>query len=409
MGVENSKEDKQSVSRPQGAPRQDVASPQSDSHYDHYEWPEEDELGDGPQSSEADHYDASAGVASSGRILEAAMAGLSLDEDASGSSPGSYLVAIPQACPFTFGRVRTCPTADSSITQPHEVRSQAAQDILQSLAHIPIKLAAAALNKLPVEVIQQISRYLHPVEIVSLIHACKSIYNVIGTNITYKLEIKHPHLTFIPGTVEMLDTEWWTPVTLRVDTMIVNSYLLIKWSYTFDFLKDGFLHDLHSLEGADIEICGHVHVQRRNEPWFDNTLANQVLNEGPDHSLAARRGRRCSCCSFDDDRFGPLGEPEPSQWLRLRQCAFCVTEYEVDVCRAESKIVVTAWHNAGKFASFLSGTINPHWEALVGKPGSSPHEVRVTFYPMGSVKTAFETGDGSGLGDPCFHWELYCL
>jgi hypothetical protein len=95
--------------------------------------------------------------------------------------------------------------------------------------------------------------------------------------------------------------------------------------------------------------------------------------------------------------------PERARCHVLRQCMYCATEYEVhkhQEADMSGSIVLTAWTNLGTVKSPSSSGFrenNRLWSAFASDPLS--HVPEVLFYPRGSVKSAFESWDGSRLSD----------
>lgn len=192
---------------------------------------------------------------------------------------------------------------------------------------------------------------------------------------------------------------------LVVTPRIVAGYVLIKATYTFVSSTDEDKPEFWHLCDVDAGICKHTLFKNRREPWHDNTFASALRSFGnhrwnPSHDYDASE-------VLDDSNTGPsyddiLGPTPPSDGISLRQCSFCVTEYDASLqgSTETNSIVLNVWTNLGRVRPLSSNEFeenNKLWEAFTGR--GAKHDVQVHFYPLGSVKNAFEHGDGSKLGD----------
>lgn len=188
---------------------------------------------------------------------------------------------------------------------------------------------------------------------------------------------------------------------------------------------------LFSWTRASINEPSHITTKDRQEPWFDNILAEAL--QGPSYNYATDdddiaeendsdggtdpwvqsahstlnassstlsstvdRDVNTSTTEVEDMEDG-LGR---SAAIELSgQCNFCFTEYEVRGLTLDDKdaVEVVAWHDLGDAKSkdgvFWEKTA--HWHALVG--GVNVTDCMFRYMNIHSIRDAFESGDGSRL------------
>jgi hypothetical protein len=196
-------------------------------------------------------------------------------------------------------------------------------------------------------------------------------------------------------------------VKLAVTPRIVAGFVLLKCTYTTIFTPDDKTLRFRDIIGMKFGVCNHVHLVHDRKPWNDTTLI-KALSRAEDYrevtSQVSSTTTPTHALQADpsyDDILGPV--PNVDQ-ISLRQCTFCATEFEARIERRDADmsgaIVLTAWTNLGCVKAPSSADFeenNQLWEAFTGK--MEEHDVKVHYYPLGSVKDSFERWDGSRLGD----------
>ncbi|KAF2683954.1 hypothetical protein K458DRAFT_418260 [Lentithecium fluviatile CBS 122367] len=186
---------------------------------------------------------------------------------------------------------------------------------------------------------------------------------------------------------------------------IVSGHLLLRCTYKTPAVsrKQAGI-EYQGLAALELDICRHSSTKRRGFAWFDNHLANALLGGGGRkftiHEMISRGGDETRNYGWDDsldaDNLNDLLVPTNNASADISgQCTFCFTEYTVSKSGTKrGEIDIKVWQDLGT-GSFLSDELaesfDTQWKALV----SSTALIRQ--FPFGSVRAAFEEGDGSRL------------
>jgi hypothetical protein len=185
-------------------------------------------------------------------------------------------------------------------------------------------------------------------------------------------------------------------VQLSIEPKVVTGRLLLRCTYHISHTTSHRELTSTELKLSAIQICWHVSTTMHHLPWYDNSLAR---------CLSAKRYTPEDDESDDED-IQNLPEPDHAPQTLRGRCSFCMTDWCVAPSEDDRAFTITTWQNLGngddpedgRPSRKLRNPENEVWKAFAGIDGMPRHKCYTLKYPVGSIRTAFETGQ-EGLAE----------